>query len=80
MKVQIEFDCDNAAFDGTPYQLYEEITKILKQASAKLSDQFYRMPTTACASSQKLLDYNGNTIGYVRLLTETYDAKADHVA
>lgn len=70
MKIKIEFDCDNAAFESGPYtrQLaMEEVYAVLKQAMEKIVVQLGR-PHSVCdapEAADKLLDSNGNTVGSV---------------
>ena len=59
MKVSIEFDCDNDAFQGR--MLQGEVLKILYQAQKKIGEMY---PKDGAA---KLLDSNGNTVGKVVL-------------
>jgi hypothetical protein len=58
MKITIEFDTDNAAFEDE--QGYREI---LKQATNRAMLAIY----ARTEKSAKLLDYNGNTVGTVRV-------------
>jgi len=52
MKISIEFDTDNAAFDDNPHELED----VLEQAARKISQ-----------GGGTLLDSNGNKIGTVVL-------------
>ena len=67
MKVRIEFDTDNAAFeDGFGY----ELAKVLGQASDKVIRQMSRCDGCVCDAPERddvLLDSNGNTVGTVRI-------------
>jgi hypothetical protein len=67
MKILIEIDCENAAFWPDPF---EEIYRLLEQAKTKVRIQADR-PECLCdapESADKLLDYNGNTVGTVRVI------------
>lgn len=59
MKIRIEFDCDNAAFDEVPLV---EAQRIIRQAERKLAllDPF--------GDSIGLFDSNGNRIGNLKIL------------
>lgn len=68
MKVQIEFSCDNAAFEDFP----AELKSVLIQARSKILTQVNQHPNPelkcyAPESIHKLLDSNGNTIGIVQV-------------
>jgi len=67
MRINIEFDADNAAFEG--HHFYPEIRRIFDQAIKKIHAQRLRPPCscTAPESVDKLLDTNGNTVGWVRV-------------
>lgn len=71
MKIIIEFECDNAAFeDGCIYDgcIYSELRQVFHQAERKILNQLAREPATVCdtpEAADKLLDTNGNTIGKV---------------
>ena len=59
MKVTIEFDTDNAAFDDG---FHMEITRVMKSAKDVLSE--------SCNNTninRQLIDSNGNRIGYVTI-------------
>lgn len=73
MKVCIEFDCNNSAFDGDGFCF--ELKSILQQAVQKIIAQSNRSPCL-CAwpeSADKLLDTNGNTVGTV-ILEKNHEA------
>ena len=55
---KLTIDTDNAAFGGEPYELHEEVARILKEVAAKLQE---RGPTDGFA----LHDLNGNDVGRV---------------
>ena len=66
MKVTLEINCDGAAFDEDPIG---EIRRILSKAPMKVLNQL-RRPESLCdapEASDKLLDINGNTVGFVRV-------------
>ncbi len=59
MKVTIEIECDNAAFDPDPAQ---ELGRILRDTGALLQDQGVDgMPRPG--DSRPIRDINGNTVG-----------------
>jgi hypothetical protein len=67
MKVSIEFECGDDAL-STDFE--NEVRYVLDRAKYKLVEQFDRVPATVCTAPEaadKLLDSNGNTIGFVRL-------------
>lgn len=67
MRVKIEVECDNAAFqDG---QLYNELRRILRQALRKVPKLRRRKPCLCDApeADDVLLDTNGNTVGRVEV-------------
>ena len=67
MKLFIEIEMNNAAFDGDPLP---EVVRLLEQAVGKVAMQLVRPEATVCdapESTDKLLDINGNTVGSVRL-------------
>lgn len=59
MKITIEFDTENAAFEDNPTQ---EVNGLLKQASAIVADI---LTDNRCRYTVKLRDSNGNTVGTV---------------
>jgi len=61
MKVTIEIDLDNAAFEDDP----GELGRILKYASGKLDRHLGYAPDAEF--SRALMDINGNTVGMVRI-------------
>lgn len=65
MKITIELETDNAAFED---DFRFELKQILNQAFSKILSQKKRKPCkcTAPESIDKLLDTNGNTVGSVR--------------
>jgi hypothetical protein len=62
MKIKIEFDTNNAAFEG---DLFKEVGQVFAQAQRKLAAQLARSPSLCKhpESVDKLLDTNGNTVG-----------------
>lgn len=67
MKVQIEIELDNDAFNGN---LLGELRRILLTVPTKVKAQLQR-PASICQApeaSDKLLDINGNTIGKITLI------------
>jgi hypothetical protein len=60
MKVNIQFDCDNDAFQGQMFR--SEVLKVLHQALKKTVEMH---PT---GGSSKLRDSNGNTVGTVEVV------------
>jgi len=70
MKLTIEINMDNAAFDGP---LCGELSRILSSVTRKVESQLERSPECICDAPEiddKLLDINGNTVGSVRLQNE----------
>lgn len=71
MKVSIEFDCDNAAFEDN---FEAEMGNTLFQVIYKIQQQLDRnnkgVLCTHLESADKLLDSYGNTIGTVKVNTE----------
>jgi hypothetical protein len=66
MKIRIEFDCDNAAFE---FDFAGEVNAILRKAYRNIMDQS-RRPKALCThpeAADVLLDTNGNTVGTVVL-------------
>lgn len=62
MKVTIEFETDNDAFQGR--MLQGEVIKVLYQAQEKIG----KMAVFKTEEMEmKLRDSNGNTVGYVRV-------------
>lgn len=59
MRIEINIDCDNEAFDYDPMA---EVVDILTHAIDKL----YDMPV---GSTENLYDTNGNRVGEVRVLS-----------
>jgi hypothetical protein len=69
MKIQIELECDNAAFEGK--NLVPQIAWILGTAAGKIDMQLRRKSFIVCSALEaddKLLDTNGNTVGFVRII------------
>ena len=67
MKVTIEIVMDSAAFDIVPKI---ELKRILSTIPDKVSAQMRRSKECVCVTPEiddKLLDMNGNTVGFVRL-------------
>jgi hypothetical protein len=67
MKITIEFETDNAAFEGELFG--GELKKVLNQARLKVLRQRHRPPALCehLESMDKLLDTNGNTVGTVEV-------------
>jgi len=68
VKVKIEFDTDNAAFEGEGLGL--ELARVLGRARLNILSQMARRPGCVCdapESADKLRDSNGNTIGTVEV-------------
>lgn len=66
MKVVIEIECDNAAFED---DFGAELSHILSTVPLRVLHQRHR-PGSACDAtewSDKLLDSNGNTVGKVEV-------------
>lgn len=65
MKVIVEIECDNAAFEGKNF--VPQVAWILGTAAGKLQRLLGRAPTVcdALEVDDKLLDTNGNTVGRV---------------
>ena len=63
MKIKIEIDCKNAAFaDDNP----GELKRVLHQAALKAAS----MVEPPCRSgTRELRDINGNTVGWVRVIS-----------
>jgi hypothetical protein len=66
IKAMIEIELDNAAFEDD-FSL--ELSAILQQAASKLVRQRTSVPVTVCAHD-KLLDFNGNTVGRCYLVND----------
>lgn len=67
MKLTIELEMDNAAFDENPTL---ELSRIMETVAVKVSRQLQREDGCICVALEiddKLLDANGNTVGFVRL-------------
>lgn len=67
MKLTIELEMDNAAFDENPTL---ELSRIMETVAGKVSRQLQREDGCICVALEiddKLLDANGNTVGFVRL-------------
>lgn len=63
-KIVIEFETTNATFgEGGFFGFSGQIHAILKQAEKKLFDRF----TSKAEADDKLLDFNGNVVGIVRI-------------
>jgi len=63
MQIKIEFSTENAAFEDDPGR---EIFRILAKAQLKIAAH---ESTGYSHQKHKLLDVNGNTVGYVEVLT-----------
>ncbi len=67
MRITIEFECDNAAFED---DFDGAVRRTLAQARTKIAAQKLRDQDAICKHPEhidKLLDINGNTIGTVAL-------------
>jgi hypothetical protein len=66
MKVTIEFDCDNAAFEEN---FYIEMDYVMDCIKRKIFQQRERAVSLCDApeAADKILDHNGNSIGFVHL-------------
>jgi hypothetical protein len=67
MKIKIEVDCKNAALHEN---LEVELRRILNTATDKVLRQLERDDRCICEaleSDDKLLDINGNTVGFLKL-------------
>jgi len=70
MKIQIEFNCDNATFIGNPDEikhLMRYATEQVLSAMAELDSEESDEPQ--CSAHRLLKDSNGNSIGHVWALT-----------
>lgn len=68
MKIQIELNCDNAAFNDLGFRF--EVERILDTCKHKIEAQLRRSDGCVCTAPEvddKLLDINGNTVGYIRI-------------
>jgi hypothetical protein len=65
MKIIIEIECDNAAFEGG--NRWRELKRILAEVPRKVAEINRRKPCLCDApeASDKLLDINGNTVGKI---------------
>ncbi len=61
MKIKIEFDCDNAAFDGN---LLSEVRDVMERAMSHIVNNEYY----SGEDDSILRDTNGNTIGKVEVI------------
>jgi len=67
MKLTIEIGMDNTAFQDDPTL---ELSRIMDTVAGKVSRQLQREDGCICVALEiddKLLDTNGNTVGFVRL-------------
>jgi tetrahydromethanopterin S-methyltransferase subunit G len=66
MKVKIEFNMDNAAFDDA---LEEELSYVFRQAQQKILKQLKRAPVLCDhpESDDVIQDSNGNTVGSIKV-------------
>lgn len=68
MKVLIEVECSNAAFDDYPEN---ELRRILNTVPRKVIRQLSRQAGCVCQhpeADDKLLDANGNTVGTLKVI------------
>lgn len=66
MKVTLEINMDNAAFEDNPF----ELRSLLLIAATKVENQMMRDENVICIAPEaddKILDSNGNTVGFVKL-------------
>ena len=71
MRLNVQIDMSGAAFDG---DFSREFTRCLEQAAHKAIYQMTRVPATHCThpeAEDKILDSNGNTVGYVQVSEPT---------
>jgi len=64
MKVEIKFDCNNAAFDDEDFS--EEIRKVLARAYIKILDN-YAVGNVPYVKWSNIHDSNGNVVGQCRI-------------
>ena len=67
MKLTIEIEMGNAAFQDDPTL---ELSRIMETVAGKISRQLQREDGCICVALEiddKLLDRNGNTVGFVKL-------------
>jgi len=67
MKVTIELSMDNAAFEENPTL---ELSRIMETVTGKVARQLQREDGCLCIADEiddKLMDINGNTVGFVKL-------------
>lgn len=69
MRVKIEFDCDNAAFEDNP----GEINFILDRCKAKLEQLAPYQASAGEPVIAKLRDTNGNTVGSLIIEDDSED-------
>lgn len=65
MRLNIEINLNNAAFDPYPP---DEVERVLKNAAADFHKAFYSGHAPEGNWSKRLLDINGNTVGRMRLV------------
>jgi hypothetical protein len=67
MKVIIEIECDNAAFED---DFYKEFKRILRAVPEKVAAQAHRKHSICNAPeiADVLIDINGNTVGSVKVV------------
>lgn len=66
MKIKIEFNADNAAFEGDLFPT--ELAQVLHDSGLKIINQLTREDGCVCEHPEcddKILDSNGNTIGII---------------
>lgn len=59
MRIRIELECDNSAFEGTPAR---EVSRILKNLARSAENG-----GLAELDGKKLMDINGNSVGRVEI-------------
>jgi hypothetical protein len=67
MRVQIEIDTSNDAFEEDPYG---EFVRIMDTVSAKVHRILARAPGCICTAPEvddKIMDLNGNTVGSITI-------------
>ncbi len=66
MKITVEFECNNAAFESEE-DFILEVSRLLKVAAGKAIEQYTAISDRASIkeTSTKLLDINGTSVGTV---------------
>lgn len=63
MKIKIEIECDNAAFEPNPAR---EVKEILASLIRRITPQVFTDKRVG-ANELKLYDHNGNTVGEMKV-------------